>query len=194
MNTRSKLEDLIALAQEPSSERRRELLREVTDLFFSGAAGHGAREMALFDGVLSKLAQDMEEEVRAELAGRFAEADQAPAGLVRGLAADESIAVAGPVLAGAAALSEADLLHVARTRGQEHLRMISGRSDLSEAVSDTVVERADDETLGVLLRNAEAPLSRRAAETVVDRAVKNPELHQAVGGSHSQPRPPQKHR
>ena len=32
---RSKLHDLIEMAQEPSSERRRELLRGVTDLFFA---------------------------------------------------------------------------------------------------------------------------------------------------------------
>ena len=31
----SKLQDLIELAREPSSERRRELLREITDLFLA---------------------------------------------------------------------------------------------------------------------------------------------------------------
>ncbi len=187
MPPRSKLEDLIALAQEPSSERRRELLRGVTDLFFSGGSPHGSNEMALFDGVLTKLAEEMEEEVRAELAGRFELAPNAPVALVRRLASDESIAVAGPILAHSPSLSEADLLHVARTRGQEHLRALSERSDLSEAVSDTVVERGDDETLGVLLRNAEAPLSRRAAESVVDRAASNPGLHQAVVDRQSLP-------
>ena len=44
----SRLHDLIALADEPSSSRRRELLRGVTDLFFT-ADGHGDVEMGLFD-------------------------------------------------------------------------------------------------------------------------------------------------
>jgi uncharacterized protein (DUF2336 family) len=180
MAAHSKLDDLIHLAREPSSERRRELLREVTDLFFSASGPHGPAEMALFDGVLSKLAQDMEEEVRSELAERFSTAPAGPANLMSRLATDESIAVAAPVLTRSNALTEADLLKVARTRGQEHLRALSQRADLSETVSDTVVARGDDTTLGVLLRNPEAPLSRRAAEAVVDRAVKNPELHEAV--------------
>jgi uncharacterized protein (DUF2336 family) len=180
MPSASKLDELIALAREPSSERRRELLREVTDLFFSTSGPHGPQEMSLFDGVLSTLSAEMEEHVRAELSERIAEAEVAPAELVRGLAQDPSVAVAGPVLAGSTSLTEDDLLEVARTRGQAHLRLISSRADLSEAVSDTVVERGDDETLGVLLRNAEAPLSRQAAETVVDRAVNNPALHGAV--------------
>ena len=180
MPSYSKLDDLIALAREPSSARRRELLREVTDLFFSASGPHGPEEMALFDGVLTQLSEEMEEVVRAELGARFADAPSAPAGLVRSLANDESVAVAEQVLARSPDLTEADLLQVARTRGQEHLRVLSHRSDLSERVSDTVVARGDDETLGVLLRNADAPLSRQAAEAVVDRAAKNPALHQAV--------------
>ena len=35
LTTRTKLHDLISLAEEPSSERRRELMRGVTDLFFT---------------------------------------------------------------------------------------------------------------------------------------------------------------
>jgi uncharacterized protein (DUF2336 family) len=176
----SKLEELIVLAREPSSERRRELLREVTDLFFTASGPHGPQELELFDGVLDQLATDMEVEVRAELADRMTEAAQGPTTLIASLAADEAIAVAGPVLARSPHLSEDVLLDVARTRGQAHLRAISGRPQLTEAVADVVVDRGDDVTLGVLLRNAEAPLSREAAEKVVDRATGNPDLHQAV--------------
>lgn len=176
----SKLDDLIALAREPSSARRRELLREVTDLFFTASGPHGPEELALFDGVLTVLAKDMEREVRAELSSQLAGHDQAPRGVLVSLASDEAIAVAGPILAKADSLTEADLLHVARTRGQDHLRAISKRTGLTESVSDVVVDRGDDVTLGVLLANADAPLSRQAAEKVVDRAVENPALHQAV--------------
>src|SRR4051812_45396398 len=175
----SKLDELIALAHEPSSERRRELLREVTDMFFTGPTAHNPREMELFDGVLSTLANEMEEEVRAELSGRMSEAEVAPKALIRRLASD-TIAVAEPVLANSQALSEADLLEVVSTRGQEHLRAISVRTGLSEKVSDVIVDRGDDTTLGTLLRNQDAPLSRHAAETVVDRAAQNPDLHEAV--------------
>ncbi len=79
-----KLSDLIALAHEPSSSKRRELLREVTDLFFAGSPEtHGAGEMQAFDGVMGALAREMEAEVRAELAGRLADAPVAPHTLIR---------------------------------------------------------------------------------------------------------------
>ncbi len=179
MATPNKLDELIALAKEPSSARRRELLREITDLFFSASGPHGPQELSLFDGVLSVLAKDMEREVRAALAVRLTEHEQAPRAVLAGLANDEAIAVAGPVLA-RGGLSEEDLLAVARTHGQDHLRAISQRAGLPATISDVVVDRGDDETLGVLLRNTDAVLSRQAAEKVVDRAAENPALHQAV--------------
>jgi uncharacterized protein (DUF2336 family) len=174
----SRLNDLIALANEPSSAKRRELLRGVTDLLFA-ADGGNAVEMALFDQVLSQLAGDMEEAVQIELATRLGETPVAPRGLSSTLASS-SIVVAEPILRGSNALTDEDLLHVARTKGQDHLRAISQRPSVSSVVSDAIVARGDDDTLGVLLRNEGAVLSRQAHETVVDRAAANPALHEAV--------------
>ena len=174
----SRLHDLIALANETSSERRRELLRGVTDMFFSDET-HGAAEMGLFDAVLGKLASEMEVAVRAELAERMSAAGAPPLGLMRKLAGDE-IAVARPVIENSGALTEDDLIRLARTQGQDHLRAISQRTIVPSAVSDAIVERGDDDTLGVLLRNSGAALSRKAHEKAVDRAVQNPDLHEAV--------------
>ena len=175
----SKLHDLIDLAKEPSSERRRELLREVTNLFFSADGAQNTAELGLFDDVMTQLAADMEEEVRAELASKMADVATPPRRLILGLAADTA-AVAEPVLMRSTALSEDDLLNVARTQGQDHLRAISGRAFVSEAVSDAIVQRADDDTLGVLLRNQNASLSREAHEAAAERAAANPDLHVAV--------------
>ena len=173
----SKLHDLIALAHEPSSERRRELLRGVTDLFFT-SEGHGAAEMGLFDQVMNDLAGEMEAAVRAELAGRLSAASVLPPRLSRRLAHDD-IEIARPLL-GSGPLSQAELIDVASTGGQDHLRAISRRHDVSSDLADAIVAKGDDTTLGVLLRNDRAVLSRRAHETAVDRAIANPDLHEAV--------------
>ena len=176
----SKLQDLIDLAREPSSERRRELLREVTDLFLSQSPARlDPSQMALFDDVMSHITDEMEEVVRVELSRKLAPSPAAPPRLLRTLTQD-SFAVAEPMLQGSAALSEADLVELARTRGQEHLRAISQRPEVPAAVSEAIVERGDDATLNVLLRNAGAELSREASEAAIDRAHANPELHAAV--------------
>lgn len=184
-STVSRLPDLIALAEEGSSEKRRALLRELTDHFF-GAPARTASEDRLYGAVLAQLADEMETAVRSELASRFASAPDAPHTLIRRLANDEA-AVAAPVLSNSPVLTDEDLLGVVRRHGQDHLRAVSSRRSVSEAVSDVIVERGDDETLGTLLRNDGAQLSRRASEAAVERARANPELHEATVARSSLP-------
>jgi len=174
----SRLPDLIALAEEGSSEKRRALLRELTEHFF-GSPARTATEDTLYGAVLAKLADDMETAVRAELSSRFANTPDAPHALIRRLANDEA-AVAGAVLAHSPVLTDEDLLGVVRNHGQDHLRAVSARPSVSEAISEVIVERGDDETLGTLLRNDGARLSRKASEVAVERAKANPALHDAT--------------
>lgn len=174
----SRLPELIALAEEGSSEKRRALLRELTEHFFGGQT-HTAAEAGLYGDVMARLADDMETAVRAELAVRFAEVADAPRTLIRRLANDEA-SVAEPVLTRSPVLTDEDLLGVVRRHGQAHLRAVSNRTTVSEAVSDVIVARGDDETLGTLLRNDGARLSRQASEAAVERAKANPTLHEAT--------------
>jgi uncharacterized protein (DUF2336 family) len=178
MPDRNKLAELIELAKEPSSHRRRELLREVTDVFFVEKFDSPS-QTAEFDAIFQTLLTQMEEAVRVELAERFATNIEAPSGLIRMLALDTPD-VARPVLERSQVLTEQDLVDVARTQGQEHLRAMSNRTDLSERVTDAILETADDDTLGVLARNDSAVLSRASHEVLVDRAAQNPTLQEAV--------------
>jgi uncharacterized protein (DUF2336 family) len=174
----SRLPELIALAEEGSSEKRRALLRELTEHFFGGQARSEAED-GLYGDVMARLADDMETAVRAALAARFAEVAAAPRTQIRRLANDEA-SVAEPVLARSPVLTDEDLLGVVRRHGQAHLRAVSNRTTVSEAVSDVIVARGDDETLSALLRNDGARLSRQASETAVERARANPALHEAT--------------
>ena len=182
----SKLDALTALASEPSSSRRRELLREVTDLFFAPTPPP-TQVLDLFDSALDRMADAMEVELRTDLARRLAPAATAPVRLVSRLIGDPEDEVAAPILEHAPALAERDLIAAAAAGGQGRLRLLSRREDLTEAVSDRIVARGDDETVGVLVANENAPLSRAASEAVVDRALVNPDLHEAVVGRDNLP-------
>jgi len=175
MAVHSNLHKLVDLAREKSSERRRELLREVTDLFFDDIPQQGSSELSQYDGVLSKLAEDTAEDARAELAERFADSPDAPHGLIMQLARDV-IDVAAPILRKSNALSEDDLVAIAESTGQSHLKLLTTRKTLSEAVSDTIVRRGDDETVVSLVKNTGAKLSRTAFENITGRAETNPDL------------------
>ncbi len=163
------LSRLIDLAREPSSEKRRELLREMTDLFMAGPEQYNDRENNQFGEILGTVAREMEMDVRRNLAVRLAAVPNAPRGLIMQLASDE-ISVAGPVLARSKALHDADLIAVAKLKSQEHLHAIAGREAVSSAVSDAIVARGDENVLVRLASNAGASLSEQAMETLTEKA------------------------
>lgn len=169
MAVTSKLHKLTELAKEKSSERRRTLLREVTDLFFDAPPKAGGGEMRQFDAVLQALASQTAQDAREELSRRFAGAPLAPKGLVMQLARD-AIEVAGPILSKSGVLTEEDLVTIVHERGQEHMRAIAERAQVSERVSHAIVERGDDTTVAGLVQNPGARLSRETFETVTRRA------------------------
>ena len=169
MAVTSKLHKLTELAKEKNSERRRALLREVTDLFFDAPPKAGGGEMRQFDAVMQALANQTAQDAREELSRRFADAPLAPKGLVMQLARD-AIAVAGPILSRSAALSEEDLVTIVHERGQDHMRAIAKREAVPERVSHAIVERGDDATVAGLVDNPGARLSRETFEQVTRRA------------------------
>ena len=78
--------------------------------------------------VFGLLIEEIEIKARAELSNRLAPVSNAPVKVLRRLANDDDIAVAGPVLTLAPRLAEADLIDVASNKGQAHLHAISDAS------------------------------------------------------------------
>ncbi|HAQ35585.1 MAG: hypothetical protein CMF74_08390 [Maricaulis sp.] len=171
----SRLNNLVDLAREKSSDRRRDLLREVADLFFEEPPVEGSGEQSEFDTVLSRLAAQTATEARAELSRRFADAPLAPRNLVMQLARD-AIEVAAPILQKSNALNENDLVALAEELGQDHLNQMSVRETVPERVSAAIVRRGDDRTVARLISNEGARLSRQTYEEVTERAETNAEL------------------
>ncbi len=186
MQASQKLIQLTQLAREKDSERRRELLREVTDFFFEAGPETGSTSQAQFDAVLSAIAKETGESGRAELAERFADAPNAPHGLVLQLARD-AIAVAGPILQRSQVLSDEDLIDLVRETTQAHMKAISRREEVSEKVSEAIVEHGDDDTIAVLVRNDGAKLSRTTFEAVTRRAETSRTLQGPLVDRHDTP-------
>jgi uncharacterized protein (DUF2336 family) len=166
---RDNLRRLMELAREPSSEKRRELLQQVTDLFLDDGAPLNQTELDLGVDIVARLAGQMEQEIRRNLAERLADSPNAPHRLATQLANDE-IDVARPLLERGSVLSDADLVAIVQQASQEHLLAISGRQSVSTALSDALVERGDDRVLVSLVGNQGAELSAQAMDVVVQRS------------------------
>ncbi len=173
------LERLIDLAKEPDSGKRRDLLREVTDVFVGQPDEFSETELTYFGEIMEQLASSMEIEVRAQLSAELSVIDQTPRSLAVQLANDE-IQVAEPMLVNSRVLQDEDLISIAGDRGQGHLNAMSRRENVSEAVTDAIVAKADDTVLETLARNEGAQFSRTGMEKLVDRSEANEALQAPV--------------
>ncbi len=127
-------------------------------------------QIDLFDEVFSLLIAEIETKARAVLAGQLAPLDKAPAKILRTLARDDAIEVAGPVLKFSKHLDEDDLVALAETKSQAHLQAISERSSLGEAVTDVLVRRGDREVARQVAENHGARISETGFVRLVERA------------------------
>jgi uncharacterized protein (DUF2336 family) len=167
---------LLELARETSSEKRRELLRQVTDAFITPRAPPRAHlEADLFDEFVTTVAHDLEEAVRVELSEKIASVDLPVNRTARRLAMD-SIAVARPVLEKSKALTERDLLEVINRKTQDHMMAVTRRPDIGVKVSSALVEKGEDAVVASLLSNNDARISRETFEKVAERAETSPIL------------------
>ena len=173
------LTSLVDLAKETSSDKRRELLRSMTDLFMEAPDSRNERESEQFGDILGTVAREMEMEVRRNLAMRLAAVPSAPRNLIIQLANDD-IEVARPVLTQSLVLKDADLVALAKLKGQDHLAAMASRPSISEVVSDAIVARGDDKVLARLVSNAGAALSRDAMETLTEKAETSELLQRPV--------------
>jgi uncharacterized protein (DUF2336 family) len=172
------LED--ALSQ-GSAERRERTLRRVTDLFVFGSSHFSVDHITLFDGVFSHLVADIEESARVALAERLAAIPNAPPKVIRKLASDDAIEVAGPILARSNQLDNVSLIENSKTKSQQHLLAITRRKSLAETVTDVLVERGDRDVALCVAQNPGAKFSEAGYVRLVKRSEHDEELARSVG-------------
>jgi uncharacterized protein (DUF2336 family) len=164
-----------------TSETRVSTLRQVTDLFLHDSDRLNDEQVKVFDEVLCLLANRIENKALAELSERLAPVDNAPIKVIRRLAQDDEIGVAGPVLADSKRLTTKDLSEIARTHGNAHLLAISGRDRLEEPVTDILVERGNREVVHKLSANTGARFSDTGYGALVRKAEGDDALAERVG-------------
>jgi len=179
--TVSPIAELEEALKSGSAEKRVETLRRVTDLFLTDCDRLNEQQVKVFDDVLMHLIQRVEISALAELSRNIAPVDNAPIEVVRRLAQDDEIQVAGPILTQSTRLSDADLIQIAETKSQEHLLAISGRAMVNEGVTDVLVRRGDERVAHSLVANRGAQFSEGGFAMLTQRACAEATLAERLG-------------
>jgi uncharacterized protein (DUF2336 family) len=156
-DARSFLREINEAVLQGSAESCERALWHATDLLIEGR--YTQDQIWVFGEVIGRLADEIEVAARAKLSKRLAHADNAPINIVKKLAFDDSIDVAGPILQHSERLDGKTLVATIRTKSQPHLLAISKRRSIPVAVTDELVTRGDRDVLHSVASNNGARLS-----------------------------------
>ncbi len=155
---RSLLAELEDAVSRGTAESCLQALWHATDILIAGR--YSEDQIWTFGEVIGLLAQEIEVAARVRLANRLAPSNNAPIQVIKKLAFDDSIEVAGPVLRQSGRLDAKTLIANARSKSQQHLLAISKRSFISDDVTDVLVVRGTEEVVASVAANDGARLSK----------------------------------
>jgi uncharacterized protein (DUF2336 family) len=173
-----------------SPQKRLDAVKRVTDLFLASAGSYDSEQIDLFDNVLERLVKTIELRAIADVSARMALAEmslqlapvaQAPRSVVRRLAGNDEITIAGPVLTESARLSEDDLVEIAATKSEQHLLAVASRWWLKEGVTDALLARRYPSVSRRIVNNPGARVSTAGFAIVLAQAESDPELAVETG-------------
>ena len=168
-------------AEEDGPEHDARIFGEVTDLFLSNVDRLGDSQIAAVDGVLAHLIERVEAATVIQLSEALSTIDRAPLQTIYKLAFHGQPQVAAPVLRNSNCLSDADLLEIVKSRGQQHLLAICDRKTLNEALTDALMRFGDVNVSNALARNTGARFSECGYATLVGRAERDEGLAERLG-------------
>ncbi|MDJ0951539.1 MAG: DUF2336 domain-containing protein [Alphaproteobacteria bacterium] len=160
---------LLQLARDRSAAGRKNLVSCVSDLAFSIKRKLTSKESALIGQVLCQLISEVEREVRAALAQKFADQPNAPEDLIS-LLANDHIDVAQPILLRSKLLKDPELIEIVQLRTMQHRLAVAARKEVSEQVSDALVDAGEPEVVTKLLKNNGARISEGTLDRLVDES------------------------
>jgi uncharacterized protein (DUF2336 family) len=169
------------IVRQGDPKRLAEVAGGIAGLFLQGAANFGSDHVDLFDRLLIDLVPHTEIPARADLAERLSVLANAPRALVRQLAREDEISIAGPLLRRSPVIEESVLVEIARRRGQAHLLAMSERPKLAPDLTDVILRRGDRDVVRRTAANAGALFSQAGYSALIKRAGKDGVLTLAVG-------------
>lgn len=180
MHSASLIDELETQLRCGTSAGRANILRRVTDLFLLNAKDATEEQVEVFDDVMLRLIEKIEDRILAHLSECLAAIDNSPINVVAQLARHDRIEVAGPVLEKSNRLTDIDLVEIAYTKSQLHLSAIAGRSQINPAVAEVLVRRGDSEVALKLAANHGAAFSSGSFTNLVQRALDNKSLAETI--------------
>jgi uncharacterized protein (DUF2336 family) len=159
----------LELVQAHEPQARQALLQRLCDIVSWPETRIPSYERQLAADILVGLLRTANVDVRRRCAHGLVRVNDAPKALLRYLARDE-ISVAQALIANGAGFDDADLIATARAGVAWHWLAIAKRRNLTEPVTDVLLQTGDTAVIEAVLRNNTAKISTQGVDIVVARS------------------------
>ena len=158
-------EDVSKLLADPSVETRAEMAAKVAGEFDAKALSENERRLA--EEIFHVMVKDAEVRVREALALNLKENTGVPHDVALSLARDvETVAL--PMLRFSEVLTDEDLIQIVASQSPAKQVAIAKRAQVSEGVSEALVDAGNEEAVTSLVANVGAEISEKSLQKVVD--------------------------
>jgi uncharacterized protein (DUF2336 family) len=169
--------DVERLLTDPSADVRADTARKIAEDFQDEAFSSEQREMAL--QIFEIMAKDAEIRVRMALSEHLKECPDIPRDIAMSLAQDVD-SVALPFLEFNDALTDADLIDIIRSVGDDKQCAVARRSSLSSELAESLVEVGSERVVVTLMNNEGATVTPQTMERALDRYAESDAVSASV--------------
>lgn len=174
------IRDIDGCIERGSVQVRAQAVSRIADLMVQGGDALTREQIALFDEVIQRFSVVIETRARIDLAQKLCGLPKGPRLTLLGLAGDQEVIVARPVLAGSD-LADQDLVRIATERGRDHMLAICERASVSEMVTDVLVTLGDGVVRHAIAGNPGARFSAVGTAALLDHSRADDALQDLLG-------------
>lgn len=177
-NDGSPLQADLILARDVDPRVREELAYKIGRLIPQLTEEESEKLAEMTFEVLEILAQDQLPQIRSIIADEIKHLDNIPKRIIKRLAKDIEVAVAGPILEYSPMLNDEQLLQIVTSglRGGA-LEAVARRDKLAAEVAEAVVAQDEDGSIAALLSNKTAEITEKLMNEIAIKAETRPRLH-----------------
>jgi len=166
------------LLEDKTSDSRADITNKIAASYSGEVLNDSEKKIA--EQIFRLLVRDTEIKIRSSLAENLKSSTIIPRDIIMSMAQDVA-EVSLPILKYSEVLNDDDLLDIIRSSGENaKYTAIAQRSNVSEVVSDTLVEKGDDMVVGELLNNNGAKITENLFSNIIERHKENSDVMAAM--------------
>lgn len=170
---------LETLARSNSTDAKDKLFEKVSEIRTNQESHLSDNEGGIVDDILISLASQVETTLRVNLAEQLTGMPEVSDRLISFLIHDK-FEVAAPLLSQCLSISDEDLVDVVKTESDNHRLVVASRDEISEQVTDSLIDAGDDLVLVTMVNNDGAAISREGMGKLAKHSEKREALRRPI--------------